>query len=291
VVVIAAVAAIFAPGALLPVTHVAAQETGSAGLTADRDRAYLSANALLGGLTAGVSSSVRGGPFLEPFVRGAIGGAISYGGKRLSGADFSASGLIGRQVAAAGASMVRSAAFGDGWLDTLFVPLGPGRLHVPLRSGERAAYRIDLEEVAWLLHGLTQDHLTLDVARTVSSGAFVFTGEDQLRGEDDTAIGRASPGVISIRRSGAEQDDATLAHERVHIAQLDYLKIVGGLPLEGALRRTWGLEPGGWHDHVEVGIGHYPMLWLLTAPWRAHGARPLEREAEHVEAIRAGGAR
>lgn len=248
------------------------------------DRTYLSVNAVLGGLTAGVTSLARGGAFFQPFVHGVLGGAASYAGKRLSGSAFWGAGLMGRQVAAAGASMVRSAAFGDQLLDTLFLPLGPGRLHVPIGSGS-PGYRVDLEEVGWLVYSASREHLSFDLGRSLSSGAFVFMGDERLRGEHDDALGRAAPGLISVRRAGW-QLDATLAHEQVHIAQLDHLKIVWGLPLEGWLRQTVGLPTGTWIGRFEVGVGHYPVLWLLTAPWSEHGSRPLEREAEYVESLR-----
>ncbi|MEX2465963.1 MAG: hypothetical protein WD995_03590, partial [Gemmatimonadota bacterium] len=60
------------------------------------DLAYLSVNALVGGLSAGIFSHARGGSFFEPFARGALGGSVSYFGKRLSGGGFPAAGLVGR---------------------------------------------------------------------------------------------------------------------------------------------------------------------------------------------------
>lgn len=278
-------ALIMAPACAAVLPACASGQTPEPAAEGWRDMGYGSANAVLGGLTAGITSALRGGPFFEPFAHGVLGGATSYLGKRVSGGGFWGAGLVGRQVAATGASMVRSAAFGEGLLDTLFLPLGPGRLHVPIGSGGRAGYRVDLEEVGWMAYSLTREHLTFDAGRSLSSGAFVFVGDERLRGEHDHALGRAAPGVISIRDTGP-LPDATLAHERVHIAQLDHLKIVWGLPLEGALRQAVGLPTGSWWAHVETGLGHYPILWLLTAPWSEHASRPLEREAEYIESVR-----
>lgn len=278
-----ALVAISACAAVLP--PCASGQTPAPAVEEWGDLGYVSVNAVLGGLTAGITSAVRGGPFFEPFAHGVLGGATSYVGKRVSGGGFWGAGLVGRQVAATGASMVRSAAFGDGLLDTLFLPLGPGRLHVPIGSDGRTGYRLDLEEVGWVVYSLTREHLSFDAGRTLSAGAFVFVGDERLRGEHDDALGRAAPGVISIRDSGPVPQ-ATLAHEQAHIAQLDHLKIVWGLPLEGVLRKAVGLRTGTWLAHVEAGLGHYPILWLLTAPWSEHGSRPLEREAEYMESIR-----
>jgi hypothetical protein len=265
------------PVDVLAQTPVAAD--GAAG-----DLTYLSVNAFLGGLTGGVTSAARGGPFLRAFAHGALGGAASYAGKRLSGSTFWGAGFVGRQVAAAGASVVRSSAFGDQLLDTLFLPVGPGRLHVPIGSGAAPGYRIDLEELGWLAYSVSRAHLSLDVGRSLSSGAFVFVGDERLRGEHDNALGRAAPGLISIRSEGPDLE-ATLAHEQVHIAQLDHLKIVWGLPLEGWLRQMAGERTDSWTTRFESGVGHYPMLWLLTTPWSEHDSRPLEREAEYIESL------
>ena len=104
------------------------------------DLVYLSVNAVLDGLTAAVTSAARGGSFFAPFAHGTLGGAASYAGKRVTASGSWGAGLVGRQVSAAGASMVRGAAFGDGFTDTLFLPLGPGRLHVPIRGGAPVGY-------------------------------------------------------------------------------------------------------------------------------------------------------
>jgi len=274
--------------AALLVGAVPAGAALSVGATGPGDLRYLSVNAGLGGLAAGLSRAVRGDFSPGAFLQGALGGAVSYSGKRLGGEAFDGAGFLGRQLAALGSSVVRSAAQGGGVLDTLFVPLGPGWLQVA--TGSRPSYRLDVEQVVWVVYGFTRPHLDFDLGESLSSGAFVFAGDERLRGEDDHALGRAAPGVISLRRVGDQRDAATIAHERVHIAQLDHLKIVAGRPFEGWLREQWRIpSSGSFWGRVEAGVGHYPFLWLLTAPWPAHESRPLEREAEFIEAKRAGG--
>ena len=109
----------------------------SAQSTGARDLRLVGANALISGLTAGLSSLTRGRDFSPAFISGFFGGGLSYVGKMVSAADFTASGLLGRQLGAVGASAVRSAAFGNASLDTLFLPIGPFRLHVnTARLGE-----------------------------------------------------------------------------------------------------------------------------------------------------------
>jgi len=250
------------------------------------DLGYVAVNALVGGLMGGVASRARGRSFLDGFARGFLGGAVSYLGKRVSGAAFAGAGLVGRQIGAAGASMVRSAAFGTGLLDTLVVPLGPARVYLALGEPARSTFRLDLDETAWLLYGITSDRLAFDVDRSLSAGSLVFMGEGGLRGEEDTARGRAAPGIISLRQVGDGVDEASFAHERVHVVQFDYLKIVQGLPSEGWVREQLGIGWGSALHHVDVGVGQYPLVWMISDPWFSHSDQILEIEAEHIEALR-----
>jgi len=272
-------------------TRVATAQGPSSREPAGSDVGYVAVNALLGALTGGIGSHARGRSFRDGFVRGFLGGGVSYLGKRVSGASFPAAGLLGRQIGAAGASVVRSAAFGTGLLDTLVVPVGPARVYVALTSGSASTVRLDLEETAWLVHRLTSDRVSFDLARTLSAGSFVFTGERDLGGDGDTARGRAASGVVSVREIDEGIDEASFAHERVHIVQFDYLKIVQGLPTEGWAREELGIGWGSALHHLDFGVGQYPLVWILTAPWFSHSRQVLEIEAEHIEAIRAASGR
>lgn len=94
------------------------------------DLNFLSANALLGGITAGIVSHLRHGSFSTGFTRGALGGAVAYGGKRTAAAGFAGAGFLGRQLGAVGGSITRNAALDIGLLDTLILPVGPLRIFV-----------------------------------------------------------------------------------------------------------------------------------------------------------------
>ena len=250
-----------------------------------RDLQYAAGNILVGGLTAGIASAIRGRPITTAVIQGSFGGAMSYLAKRITAENIPASGLVGRQLGAVGASIVRSAAFGSGLMvDTLVLPIGPLRAYVtPLDLGQ-SRVRVDLEEVAWLAHNLTQDGLKLNAAASLSSGSFVFTSEEGIRGFGDRASGRAAPGVLAVRLDERGQiPESVLAHERVHINQFDYLKITAGLPLEGAMWRGLRAENAGLLKYLEMGIGHWPFQWLVTGVWLPRSRQLFEVEAEYFE--------
>jgi len=65
----------------------------------------LGVNALLGGLATVVQQAVRWELHWEDVLAGAAGGGVGYAGKVLAAERFFGAGLLGRQVAAMGASM------------------------------------------------------------------------------------------------------------------------------------------------------------------------------------------
>lgn len=94
---------------------------------------------MLGGLTAGIVQRLRGGSFSDGFARGAVGGAVAYAGRRIAAERFDGAGLLGRQVGAVGASVVRNASERRPSLERLFFPAGP--LHVYWAGATTAACR------------------------------------------------------------------------------------------------------------------------------------------------------
>lgn len=255
------------------------------GQSPSNDVTYIGANLVLGGLTGGIASAIRGRSILRGFAKGAFGGTVSYLGKRVGAEDMPGAGLIGRQIGAIGASMVRSAAFGSGLMvDTLILPIGPVRAYVSLLDIQDTRFRVDLEEIAWLAYNLGQEKQTLDLGASLSSGSFVFTSVEEIRGVGDIASGRAAPGVLVVRVDGAGNiPPDVIAHERVHISQFDYLKITAGLPLEGAIRRGIGTDSVEFLDRFDFGFGYYPFQWVLTGAWLPRSRQLFEIEAEYLE--------
>lgn len=250
--------------------------------------AALGVNATLGGLTAGVANALRGGDFSDGFVRGALGGALAYGGKRIAVERFDGAGFLGRQVAALGSSFVRNASDDTGLLDRLYVPLYLLRLEVRPRAQEgwRVRPRLDVATTVGTIYAIWEDELELDAGKSLSAGAFVFNTTGRAIKDDDNELGftsgRASTGVILLSNVPgwpAEQRARTFAHERVHILQFDQMFAYWMDPLEDWLLDVVGASAVGQWADINALSGALGLLGMGLA----HDDRPWELEAEWLE--------
>jgi hypothetical protein len=242
----------------------------------------LSANGLIGGLTAGIAQRMRGGSFRDGFTRGAFGGAVTWAGKRVASERFAAAGLLGRTIAAGGASVSRNASIGAGSLDRLIVPIGPVWLDVS-PSTRRVRGRVDVAALAWLVYAIAEPELSIDAAETLSAGAPVFRTDGKLLsfGNDSVhAAGVTNAGVIllaGVPAFGDVFERRAIAHERIHVLQEDQLAILWTDPAI-----AWGAEklPAGnvanrfiaWNLGTEV-------LRTFGHAFPEHGDRPWEMES------------
>ncbi|MGD8278301.1 MAG: hypothetical protein PVH00_09765 [Gemmatimonadota bacterium] len=243
--------------------------------------AALSANGLLGGLTAGLTQRFRGGSFQDGFMRGLLGGAVSWAGKRVAAERFDGAGLIGRQVSAAGASLVRNASEARPLLDRLMLPVGP----VWLEFGgpdRRVHARLDVAAMAWTVYAVAEPELELDRGRSLSSGAFVFRTRGKLlrpRGNDEVA-GTAYGGVVflaDVPAYGAAFAERAFAHERIHVLQEDQFAIqVTDPALRWAVARV-GLPPAA-NRYMLYNVSA-ELLSLLGGIIPTYRDRPWELEA------------
>lgn len=190
----------------------------------------LSANAMLGGLTAGLIQELRGGSFQDGFVRGALGGTAIYAGKRLAAERFTGAGLLGREVAAVGASIVRNASDGIGTFDRLILPVGVTRVYWQPRQ-RKASLKLDVVAAGYVVYGVFEEDLDFDLANSLSAGAAVFRTNEKLitygTGEQHAA-GVSRAGIIlraNVTPYGEEFLERAFAHERVHVLQDDQLFI------------------------------------------------------------------
>lgn len=277
----AAAAAMAGPLAAQPVLADHEDEERWARATWVDDLNFLAANALLGGLTAGISSRLRGGPFSEAFARGALGGGVTYLGKRTAAARFDGAGLLGREVGAVGASIVRNAGLGIPVLDTLVLPLGPLRAFVPTGEPARARVRVDANDVAWLVSALAHDRLTFDWGESLSAGAPVFRASGLLASQGDSVSGRHQAGLVLVSDVRPVRVDDVLAHERAHVLQIDFLEIAVAYPLEDVVGRWVGLDRTPVLRALMPGLAHYPLLWPFAGLERSRS--PLEVEADFLE--------
>jgi hypothetical protein len=195
----------------------------------------LGANALLGGVTAGVTRALGGGAFRDGFMRGLVGGTAVYAGKRVATERFAGAGLLGRQVAAAGVGLVRAAGSGEPALARVPVPIGP--LWLDVRPAERRlTARLDVAALGWIVYGVLEPELHFAAGRSVSSGAAVFRTRDRvlLYGDSAHAAGVTNAGVVFVADVPAYGDaflERALAHERVHVIQQDFLSLLWTDPL------------------------------------------------------------
>lgn len=247
----------------------------------------LSANAVLGGLTAGIFQRLRGGSFRDGFTRGVLGGSIVFVGKELASARFDGAGLAGREVAAVGASVIANAAEGRPSLERLGFPIGPVRLLVHTSGRPRVAARIELVPLAALVYAFGQKQLHFDAGASLSAGTPVFRAPGLLfrrRWADDspsTGLEVASTVWLSdVPRYGQHYARAVFAHERIHVIQTDVLGATLTQPLESWLdHRT--IE-GSWAGrHLGLDLGDV-LLSGLDLVVHGHDSRPWEMEANFL---------
>lgn len=242
----------------------------------------LSANAVLGGITAGVRRMIDGGSFRDGFLDGLPGGAAVYAGKRLASARFDGAGLLGRQLGAAGTSMVANAGEGRPLLDRLALPAGPVLVEFE-RGGGLPSLRLDVIAAGWTIYGIAEPELTFDAGRSLSAGAPVFLTDGKLIsfGDPDAhAAGVTWAGVIflaDVPAYGARVFERSLRHERVHVVQQDFFAGAWTAPLaDGLLART--PIPAAVASHIRVNLSTELMRGLGTLI-PEHRDRPWEIEA------------
>lgn len=247
----------------------------------------LAGNAALGALSAGILQELRGGSFKDGFTRGAAGGAVVYAGKRLAVQEFGGAGLLGREVAAVGSSMVRNAAEARPVLARLWLPVGPVQLTWDRQAtrGSGVQARVDVMAAAALGWAVAVPELELDWKRTLSAGAPVFGVDEKLMrrpGDDFETTGIEVAGTIllsDIELFGDEYRRRVFAHERVHVLQTDFFARAWSAPLvEWALGEVpGGRRVGRW---LELDLADVMITALEIAAFKSYEGRPWELEAE-----------
>jgi hypothetical protein len=246
------------------------------------EMAVLGANALLGGFSAGVLHRLRGGSFGDAFLKGAAGGAVVYGGKRIAAERFGGAGLVGRQVAAVGASMTRNAGEGRTVLQQVALPLGPTWLYLQA-DVPRVRLRADVVALGWLVYALREPELRLDAGMSLSAGAPVFLADGRLitmHGDSLHASGVTEPGLVmlsDVPEFGREYARRTFGHERIHVLQMDQLFLtVTGPATDRALDAVPGLRRVT--PYIDLNLSSQ-LLRLLAGFIPDHLDRPWETEA------------
>ncbi|HEX5869912.1 MAG TPA: hypothetical protein VFY65_05845 [Longimicrobium sp.] len=246
-------------------------------------------NVALGGLTGFGLRVLRGGSLrqgLESGVAGAAGGVLVYGGKRVAVQRWEGAGLVGREIAAVGSSVVWNASAGRGMVDRLVLPAGPVRLYVTLDEGFRVTPKLDLSSALAIAVASLQGGI--DWERSASAGAPVFYRREPYAGAE--VRGQQAAGVITYRdrlgRSApSESRVETLAHEQVHVIQRDQSFLFWSEPAEEAVL---GSTPVGraLRRHLDVGFDVAAKARVKQVV--GYELRPWEREAHLLSAERTG---
>jgi len=212
----------------------------------------LSANALLGGLSACLIAKIRGGDPVKAFTVGAFGGSVAYLGKRIAALQMDVSGIVGRAIGSIGAAVVRNAGRGNDPFSELMIPFGPVTLLSRPGAG-RGQLLINLRELALIAYGISASELSFDARASLQSGTPVFEAEDRQVYDHGLAANAVSVGGV-VFISGVELPDrrATLAHEIIHVIQSDFMDQVWADPVEewaitrlvGGSRILQGVRPG-----------------------------------------------
>jgi hypothetical protein len=252
--------------------------------------AVLGANAVLGGVTAGLAQRLAGGSFRDGFTRGFVGGSVVYAGKRVAVERFGGAGLLGRELAAVGTSIVDNAAAGRGTLEQLVLPVFIGRVYIDTGIGSarppRLTPRLDALATFWTAYGFIESELSFDTRATLSSGTPVFRTDNRemvLGGDSAHAAGLALAGVIylaEIPAWGRAWRERAFAHERVHALQMDQIFLKWTRPAERALIERLP-RAGGVLRFVDLNLSS-ELLRGLALLFPDHIDRPWELEAFYL---------
>lgn len=237
-------------------------------------------NGAIGAVSAAVGAALTGKNPWDALLPGFGGGVAVAAGRQVAGLGFGGSGLLGRQISAVGISVIHSAAR-DSLL--LLVPLGPVTFSVRPRDYDGIHPRVNLLEVAALVYYTLDSDAKLDAGATLASGAPAFRMPTvSFQVGDGTAYGQMILGTIVLGAHDPDlfphtSRDVVLAHESIHVLQLDYFNQVVGLPLERAmLRRLFGDAP--LTRYVDIGLLG-PLSAMAFHSQVEYQRRPWEREA------------
>jgi hypothetical protein len=242
-----------------------------------------SANAVFSGLAAGITQELKGGSFRDGFTRGALGGFVIYGGKRIAAENFSGAGFLGRQIAGVGTSMVHNAADAIGIFDRLVAPVGIARIYWSRKPPRNWQFKIDVVTAGWTIYGIVERELEFDAGESFSSGAPVFTTRKRLIIEDGNQVSGVTGGGVIFVGEVSSSEPAELrrthAHERMHVLQMDQLFLTFNEPYDNFLLRRlpYGTTINRW---VDLNFSSIVMSLLSTV--LVYSDRPWEIEANYL---------
>lgn len=246
------------------------------------DLYFAASNAVVSGVAAAVIAAFRDHVSVrEAFLGGAAGGLAVFLAKRVAAERFTGAGLLARQIGSVGASVGRNAAAGRMPFERIVLSAGLARIYWDRASGE-VQVKPDLNAIGWTVRAAFEPRAEFDWSRSLSAGAPVFLTRDATF--ENGAAGRALGNVIVADPAARIPLDDIMAHERVHVVQLDQHFILWGEVFEGWAAGLLGDRSSGIVGHVDLvlptiltglGVG---ALW--PGPWVRN---PLETEAYFMQ--------
>jgi hypothetical protein len=204
-----------------------------------------------------------------------------YAGKRVSVERFPGAGLLGRQMAAVGTSVVRNAAEGRSSFEVIALPVGPVRLYVGSDTLPKLRAKVDLLGLATTIYAALDPAAEWDSGASLSAGAPVFRIRRWTEGE--RTVAQHFAGVVWLRDDHRDlinaeaRASAFFAHERVHVLQYDFAFSAWSAPAEAVLlRRVVGSNEIA--RHVDLGLN--ALLFGALGSVVSYSSRPWEWEAD-----------
>lgn len=244
------------------------------------DGKLLIINSAIGAATAGVYRVLSHKPIAMGIVRGAIGGAGVYAGKRLIGNGRPGYWWLGREVSSISSSEIANAGLGLRPLENIVLPVGPIRLHFD-RTSRKLVPRLDVVSTIGAVVVGARQGSRLGWRESVSTGAIVF-----LTPETSDQIGSYAAGVLSVSELAPdghfyplESKRSILSHEMTHAAQYDFTFNSLSNPFRGMLEsKVPRLKR--YTRYVDVNL-MLPVEMFLNS-FVSYQDRPWEREAVSI---------
>lgn len=265
----------------------APQEYGAALSRSEQKVEVALANVAIGALTGGAANLIRGERPWRGLAHGAAGGAVWFSGKLLATSDMPASGLLGRQVASVGSSIVANVVADQDPLGVIVLPLYLLRVDVELHNrGLRA--RVDVPATLTGIYAAAKKDMAVDWGRTVHAGALVIL--DQTKAT--TWAGRHAAGVIIIKDQNVPENwwlpvqmDRVLRHEQVHLIQHDLTNLIVGRPVQSWIAPLLpGIRTVSSYTDLRVDLAG----WAASNKLLAYDQRPWEWEAKVLARAKSG---
>ncbi len=265
-----------------PLHAVMGQTVGAPPLAEPNSRslAVLGVNVVTSALGAGLMARLTGGSFWRAAAAGAGGGALGYAGKRLAVQEFEGAGLLGRQVASVGASVVQNGIAGRGIVDRVVLPLWIGRLYIERDAqGDglfRVQPRLDLLAAVLTTAAVIDPDRRFNFSRTLAAGAPVFV----MRSDVAKWRGAQLSGVIWLEdQFGPDALRTTLAHELVHVLQHDGAFLSW---TEAGEQHVLSLLPGVRRAGPWIDVGVHTGIRGALSGMIRYDDRPWEWEARNL---------